>query len=103
MAQGDDFSSEHFDWLVAGRSRNQKATLDLYKLIEMHEEKLSRSFADRDAAQALVGIAFSLWRAVFLSDLSGEVADQLTDAKRFLQSLIAHNSVLYQTDFNARE
>ena len=57
----------------------------------------------RQAGQQLVGIAFSLWRAVFLSDLTGEVVDQLADAEKFLESLIAHNTVLYQTDFANRE
>ena len=103
MVQADDYSGEHFDWLVAGRSRNQKATLDLYKLVETNEDEISGSIPYQTAVNDLVGIAFSLWRAVFLSDLTGDVADQLADAKRFLQSLIAHNAVLYQTDFTARE
>ena len=103
MVQIDDTSGEHFDWLVAGRSRNQKATLDLYKLVETNEGELSASISHQTILNDLVGIAFSLWRAVFLSDLTGDVADRLADAKRFLQSLIAHNAVLYQTDFTARE
>lgn len=103
MAKGDDFTSEHFEWLVEGRSRNQRATLDLYRIIDVNEDGLSRRLTDRDTAHQLVGIAFSLWRAVFLSDLTGDIADQVTDIKRFLQSLIAHNAVLYQTDFSARE
>lgn len=103
MARTDDVSAEHFDWLVAGRSRNQTSTLDLYKIVEANEDGLSVSIADRTIVVELVGIAFSLWRAVFLSDLTGDVADRLADARRFLRSLIAHNAVLYQTDFTARE
>ena len=103
MTEKDDFSAEHFDWLVSGRSRNQKATLDLYRIVEAYEERLNGSMSDQAVVIDLVGIAFSLWRAVFLSDLTGGMADRLADAKRFLQSLIAHNAVLYQTDFAARE
>lgn len=103
MARGNDSSSEHFDWLVAGRSRNQQTTLDLYKLIEANNAFLAENIALQEGAYQLVAIAFSLWRAVFLSDLTGEPADQLADARKFLRSLIAHNAVLYQTDFNTRE
>lgn len=35
--------------------------------------------------------------------MAGEAIDQISDLKKFLQILIAHNSVLYQTDVNARE
>ncbi|HEX8527022.1 hypothetical protein [Allosphingosinicella sp.] len=54
------------------------------------------------AAQELTGVAFSLWRAVFLSDTTGEFGDQLADLNKLLVSLISDNSVLYQTDKNAR-
>jgi len=43
-----------------------------------------------------------VWRAVFLSDTSGEYEDQLADLKKFLVSLISDNTVLYVTDKNAR-
>jgi hypothetical protein len=43
-----------------------------------------------------------LWRAVFLSDTTGEYEDQLADLKKFLISLISDNVVLYVTDKNAR-
>ena len=43
-----------------------------------------------------------MWRAVFLSDTSGEYEDQLADLKKFLVSLISDNTVLYVTDKNAR-
>ena len=103
MARKDDVSSAHFKWLVAGRSRNQATTLRLYEIIEAHQYLLEGDIPFQDIAHQLVAIAFSLWRAVFLSDLTGDAVDQISDLKRFLQSLIAHNSVLYQTDVNARE
>jgi hypothetical protein len=39
---------------------------------------------------------------VYLSDTTGEYADQLADIKKFLVSLISDNTVLYVTDKNAR-
>ncbi len=103
MSKPDEFSGAHFEWLVEGRSRNQKSTLALYKLVEAHENIISRNLVLHLQATTLTAVAFSLWRAVFLSDLTGFPGDQLTDLKRFLQSLLAHNSILYQTDYTTRE
>ena len=103
MNRPSDFTSEHFSWLVEGRSQNQRSTLVLYKLIKGHEDAIAQNLVLHAVAQSLVAVAFSLWRAVFLSDLTGAAGDQLIDLKLFLQSLIAHNTVLYQTDFSTRE
>ena len=99
----EDTSSEHFDWLVDGRARNQRSTVALYRAIETHDQFLQRTPAFQEQSRELAAVAFSLWRAVFLSDLTGDVGDQLADLRRFLRSLLAHNAVLYQTDFNSRE
>lgn len=103
MANPDDTSGEHFDWLVEGRSHNQRSTVRLYRIIEDNRTVIELAPTFERLARDLAAIAFSLWRAVFLTDLTGEVGDQLADLTRFLRSLLAHNTVLYQTDFNSRE
>jgi hypothetical protein len=100
--KGPDLSPEHFTWLVDGRSANQRSTLELYRIISDSERKLNSNVELHEAAQELTGVAFSLWRAVFLSDTTGEYEDQLADLKTFLVSLISDNTVLYITDKNAR-
>lgn len=97
-----DQTPEHFGWLVEGRSANQRSTLELYKLIDTNERALNGNAELFEAAQELTGIAFSLWRAVFLSDTTGEYADQMADLRKFLISLISDNTILYITDKNAR-
>lgn len=97
-----DVSAGHFDWLVEGRSRNQRSTLDLYRMILENEAQLAENVDLQAAAQEVAGIAFSLWRAVFLSDTAGDVQSRWADVKTFLVSLIADNTVLYVTDKNAR-
>jgi len=97
-----DISPGHFTWLVDGRSANQRSTLELYRIISGHERKLNSNVELQEAAQELTSVAFSLWRAVFLSDTTGEYKDQLADLKKFLISLISDNTVLYITDKNAR-
>lgn len=103
MKRPSNFTGEHFSWLVEGRSQNQRSTLALYQLIEDYEDAIAQNLVLHAVAQSLAAVAFSLWRAVFLSDLTGAAGDQLIDLKLFLQSLIAHNTVLYQTDFSTRE
>ena len=97
-----DVSAEHFDWLVEGRSRNQRSTLDLYRILLENEAELRKNVDLQAAAQEVAGIAFSLWRAVFLSDTTGDFQARWADVKTFLVSLIADNTVLYVTDKNAR-
>ena len=76
--------------------------MNLYKIIYDHAATLNGNAVLGEAAQELTGIAFSLWRAVFLSDTTGEFEDQFADVKTFLVSLISDNAVLYNTDKNAR-
>ncbi len=97
-----DVSPEHFAWLVEARSANQEATLELYEVIYRSEVLLNADVEIQAAAQDLVSIAFSLWRAVFLSDTSGDIEDQQADIRKFLAKLISDNAVLYATDKNSR-
>ena len=99
--QADD-SPGHFAWIVEGRSPNQRSTLKLYRIIHDGERKLNGNVELQEASQELTGIAFSLWRSVFLSDTTGEFTDTLADVKKFLVSLISDNTVLYITDKNSR-
>ena len=98
----NDVSPNHFDWLVGCRSSNQKSTVILYRILKENEAVLNRSVKLQGAAQTLTGVAFSLWRSVFLSDVSEDADHQYADLNKFLVSLIADNIVLYQTDKNSR-
>ena len=97
-----DVSVDHFEWLVDGRSRNQKSTMYLYRIIDANDKKLNKNVELQSVAKELAGIAFSLWRVVFLSDTTGEFTDQWADVQQFLVSLISDNTVMYITDKNAR-
>lgn len=97
-----NISPEHFSWLVEGRSANQNSTLKLYEIIFNGDKKLNGNVELQEAAHELTGVAFSLWRAVFLSDVTDEYSDELSDIRKFLVSLISDNTVLYVTDKNAR-
>jgi hypothetical protein len=99
----DDRSEDHLTWLVENRSANQRATLALFVALTQNEIVINSNIIYANLSQELAGIAFSLWRAVFLSDLTGDVDDQLLDVKSFLGNLISNNSIGYSQDRGARE
>jgi hypothetical protein len=66
-------------------------------------EDIAFSIELQEIAQDLAGVAFSLWRSVFLSDLNGDIAEQMADLKTFLGNLISNNTIAYPQDKNAKE
>lgn len=97
-----DLSPDHFTWLVEGRSANQRSTLEIYRLITEYDFILNGNVELYEATQKLAGVAFSLWRAVFLSDTTREFEDEVADLNTFLVSLIADNTIQYVNDKKAR-
>jgi hypothetical protein len=92
----------HLQWAINSRSRNQTAALRLLELFVKYEnlwkaQKLSR------AAQDLIGVTFSLWRAAFLADKSGRRADVFDHGRLFLERLIEDNAIAYPQDKTCRE
>ena len=99
----DDRSENHLKWLVENRSANQQATLELFVALTQNESVISSNIVYAEVSQELAGIAFSLWRAVFLNDLTEEIEEQMVDVKAFLGSLISNNAIGYPQDRSARE
>jgi hypothetical protein len=93
---------KHLEWAIRSRYSNQQCSLKLLALFEDHEtiwktQKLAR------AAQDLIAVAFSLWRAAFLADKSGSREAVFAHGKEFLARLIEDNSISYPQDKTARE
>ena len=103
MPRKDDRSESHLRWLVDNRSANQRATLELFVTLTQNESVISSNIVYAQLSKELAGIAFSLWRAVFLSDLTGETEEQMVDVTAFLGALISNNSIGYPQDRSARE
>jgi hypothetical protein len=100
---GDDLTEEHWRWLVDSRCKNQKVTLELYLAIKNNSISINRDVRLAYIAQELAAVAFSLWRAVFLSDVSEEVEEQMSDVETFLKTLISTNAIAFQQDRVSRE
>jgi hypothetical protein len=105
MSRADDLSADHVSWLVKSRSDNQQATLKLLLVMKDNEEKLKADWDLANFAQAMVAVCFSLWRAVFLSDVTEDDAhaETISDAQAFLGNLILHNMVAYPQDRSTRQ
>lgn len=103
MSKEDDLSAGHLSWLVKSRSRNQDASLYLYLVMKDNSEVIGADWDLLDTAQGLIAASFSLWRAVFLSDITEGMEATVSDAQAFLGNLILHNMVAYPQDRNTRD
>jgi hypothetical protein len=65
---------EHLEWAIQSRAKNQITSLRLLRLFEEHESTWKTSKFAR-AAQDLIAVSFSLWRAAFLADKTSKRAD----------------------------
>lgn len=94
----ENVSVDDMDWLVVQRSKNQATTMAIYQLYATYSGAIMIDQHFRITAQRLTSTAFSLWRAVFLSDIDNRKDLMVEDAMSFLKNLILHNSVTYGSD-----
>ena len=92
----------HLKWAIESRARNQVCALRLLALFRKHESKWkSKKYAR--AAQDLVAVSFSLWRAAFLADKTSKRAAVFEHGRAFLEHVIEDNAISYPQDKNSRE
>jgi hypothetical protein len=103
VTKQDDLSAEHISWLVDSRARNQEISLKLFLVMKDNDRVLRSNVNIYDLAQGLVSVNFSLWRAVFLTDVTSKLNSHVEDTTAFLGNLILHNMVAYPQDRNSRE
>lgn len=94
---------EDLEWLVLNRSKIQNLLLELYQFDK--DEGLTQS--EREAYHHvfgyLVGAAFSLWRAVFLSFPIRTMQDVTDEATALLKTLIETNTITFTQDLNTAQ
>ena len=93
---------EHLEWAIKSRAKNQRACLDLLRLFEEYED-IWKTKDYSKAAQDLIAIAFSLWRAAFLAEKSGKRSEVFAHGRDFLAKLIEDNAISYVQGKNALE
>ena len=102
MKKADDLSGPHLAWLIESRMRNQNACLRLFHLFEKHPGPAKHKLL-RAHSQSLVAVGFSLWRAAFLADKTGQQEAVFSDARAFLAQLLTNNAINYPQDRASRE
>jgi hypothetical protein len=101
-------TSDDFSWLVQQRCHVQNLLLDLYRYVLVHERELIRNSTRRDRASRatyllLIGVAFSLWRAVFLTNEKRTPARVVGHARKFLEAVVRDNTITFNTDRDLHE
>jgi len=93
---------EHLEWAVESRARNQRCSVRLLRLfIEFEDQWKTQRWAR--AAQDLLSVSFSLWRAAFLADKTAKRTAVFSHATDFLEKIIEDNAISYLQDRKCNE
>jgi hypothetical protein len=86
-------------WAIAARERSQRLLLALYDFGQQNSELTERP--KTEVFSLLVGVAFSLWRAAFLTDMpTREWPEALRDARKLLKTVLSTNAIGFSTEHN---
>jgi hypothetical protein len=102
MTQSSADKLQHFSWAIEARARNQRCALRLFGLFMTYRSKWTSQKGAR-AAQNLLAVTFSLWRAAFLAEKTGHRVAVFDDGVEFLERLIADNAISYPQDRKCNE
>lgn len=84
---------DHLVWSLPRRGDVQTETFRLYRLMG-----ISTTNAIGRRRRVLAGVAFSLWRAVFLAHRTGATEQKNAEAKAFLQKILTSNAITFGDD-----
>jgi hypothetical protein len=97
MSEGEQ--PDTLTWLVERRSEVQHLLLRLHHIGASPALEGTGRLA---VFQLLLGVAFSLWRAVFLVNEARSTSNVQTTARQFLQLVIEDNAITYLNDKQKR-
>ena len=89
-------SNKDLTWLVKHRCKIQDLTLELYQFDQSLTPERRKQY--HHVFGLLVGVAFSLWRAVFLSVPTRAMEEVTQHATRLLRILIETNAIGFPQD-----
>lgn len=87
----------HLKWAIKSRARNQASSLRLLELFDAYPQRWKTQRYSR-AAQDLVSVAFSLWRAAFLADKESQRGEVFKAGRAFLERVIEDNAIGFTQD-----
>jgi hypothetical protein len=88
------------EWIVGARTKIQTLLVDIQKFLSHNQEELQNNDRDKycQAFTLIMGGAFSLWRAAFLTDDERRRQTIVRHASNFLLYLIRDNIINYPQD-----
>jgi hypothetical protein len=92
----------HLQWAIESRAANQRCALRLLGLFLEYESQWKTKHWS-GAAQELLSVSFSLWRAAFLADKTAKRAAVFSHAMDFLEKIIEDNTISYIQDRKCNE
>jgi hypothetical protein len=95
----DELDPVHAGWLVEHRAATQRTCAKLYGLLKQYPNELGAFFFE---VNTLAGVAYSLWRSVFLSDRTSEREVTYENATKFLAEILQNNAIAYSQERNAK-
>lgn len=94
------FTDDFINFLVPKRSEIQEALRQLYFMSDDAKNSGTNS-TELEIHGLMVGVGFSLWRAVFTTHRPLDRASNLQSSKQFLSNLIATNAVGFPQEQNS--
>jgi hypothetical protein len=93
---------DHLKWSIESRGKNQASALRLLGLFQKYETTWKSKKYSR-AAQDLIAVSFSLWRAAFLAEKNGKRSIVFEHGRDFLARVIEDNAISYPSDKGSLE
>ena len=94
-----DSGDDDLSWMVHNRARVWYAMLNVYRVAGSNRARECTDKASQDSMLLLVGISFSLWRAVLLPHKDSITYEEnRCYAEAYLRELIKTNNVNFSTD-----
>jgi len=91
---------EQLTWAIEQRAEIQRTLLALYDILSRYPPQ--HYFVEHHALDNLVGAAFSLWRAVFLSDTFRGYSEVHQSLQQFVRKVITDNAINFTDDVRHR-
>lgn len=91
-------SIAHYKWLVCARSRNQNLLVELLEFGEQNATTLPKKTPLQSVFVLLVGTAFSLWRAAFLTEADLGWPANIKAANELLELVLRTNAITFSQD-----
>src|SRR5712672_2585573 len=88
---------ERIEFIIRARADIQNTLFALYRFLRDAPEILNHP-RHQEAFQLLVGAAFSLWRAIFLTEADRDWKSIRSSVLQFLDKVVTDNAITYHDD-----